>query len=556
MIYPLVYREDESQEKELGELLEELNGDFAIVAETESRIFCAVDRLRKIPLFYIMTKDNFIVSDDAYYLKDKINPTLNEKNAAEYMVAGYVTGDETLFDGIKQIKSGEFLIYQKKDNLLNVSSYFRYLHGNYYELPESELLEMLDQVFVNAFSRLIESTIKQGKKLIVPLSGGLDSRVIVAMLKRFGVNDVICISYGKKGNRESAISKKVAEALGYDWLFVEYTNQKWYGCYNSKEADSYKLFAGNLSSLPQMQDFLAVRELKDQGKLPDNSVFVPGHAADMLSGSHIPRYYLDKSKKYDSEVFLVDSLKLHHNLWKWPHGSELEHTFKERLNNSISGLEINDNSTCASAIEFFDFTERQAKFIVNSVRAYEFFGYEWRTPFWDTELIDFFLTVPLEFRIDQDLYIRYARDRLFSGELNVLQKIDCTTDILDLRPLEERSKYEKVLHYRTFIHSYYDEKINNPIWGRYFKNPLVSRLLMKISRYENKPVEEYPLLKTILEYRNKDKYPLTINGVTSLEYLAIIKGEVFSSAGKVILQPTVSLTKRLFHTINTKVGKI
>ena len=137
MIYPLVYREDESQEKEFGELLEELNGDFAIVAETESRIFCAVDRLRKIPLFYIMTKDNFIVSDDAYYLKDKINPTLNEKNAAEYMVAGYVTGDETLFDGIKQIKSGEFLIYQKKDNLLNVSSYFRYLHGNYYELPES-----------------------------------------------------------------------------------------------------------------------------------------------------------------------------------------------------------------------------------------------------------------------------------------------------------------------------------------------------------------------------------------------------------------------------------
>ena len=388
---------------------------------------------------------SFFVGKYKLRLKEKINPRFNEKNAAEYIVAGYVTGAETLFDGIKQIRNGEFLAYQKKENLLKTTFYFRFLHGNYHKLPENELLEMLDHVFVNAFSRLIESTMKQGKKLVVPLSGGLDSRVIIAMLKRLGVNDVVCISYGGKGNRESVISKKVAEALGYKWLFLEYTARKWYECYNSKEADCYKLFAGNLSSLPHMQDFLAVRELKDQGKLPDNSVFVPGHTADMLSGSHIPRYYLDNSKKYDSETFVVDSLKLHYNLWKWPRESELECIFKEKLNSSKTGLEINDNSTCASAVEFFDFGERQAKFIVNAVRTYDFFGYEWRTPLWDTELIDFFLKVPLEHRIGQDLYIKYARDRLFSGKLSVLKKIDCTTDVLDLRPLEERSKYEKLV---------------------------------------------------------------------------------------------------------------
>ncbi len=320
-IYPLICREDESQEKELGEFLEGLNGEFAIVAENESRIFCAVDKLRSIPLFYAVEGSNFLLSDTAYFLKDKINPLLNEKNAAEFMVAGHVTGEETLFDGIKQIRNGEFLTFQKKDNLLKTSCYFKFLHGNYYELPESQLLEMLDHVFVNTFLRLIESTIKQGKKLIVPLSGGLDSRVIVAMLKRLGVNDVVCISYGRKWNRQSMISKKVAKALGYNWLFVEYTARKWYECYNSKEADYFQIWAGNLSSLPHMQDFLALRELKSQGKLPDNSVFVPGHSGDMLAGSHIPRDYLDNSKKYDSETFLVDSLKKHYNLWKWPQES-------------------------------------------------------------------------------------------------------------------------------------------------------------------------------------------------------------------------------------------
>jgi asparagine synthase (glutamine-hydrolysing) len=171
------------------------------------------------------------------------------------------------------------------------------------------------------------------------------------------------------------------------------------------------------------------------------------------------------------------------------------------------------------------FNERQAKFIINSVRAYEFFGYEWRMPFWDTELINFFLKVPMKYRINQDLYKKYARDRLFSGELSVLKKIDCTTDMLDLRPLEERSKYEKLLYYRTFIHSYYDEKINNPFWGRYFEHPLISRLLLKISKCENKAVEEYPLLKKIVEYRNEKMYPISVNGLSALNCLARMKGE-------------------------------
>jgi asparagine synthase (glutamine-hydrolysing) len=502
--------------------------------------------LRTVPLFYTTTKDNFVISDDAYYLKEKINSHFNEENAAEYMVAGYVTGRETLFDGIKQMRNGEFLTYQKKENLLKTSCYFRFLHGDYYELPESQLLEMLDHVFVNAFSRLIESTGKQGKKLVVPLSGGLDSRIIIAMLKRLGANDVLCMSYGRKGSRESRISKRIAEALGYNWVFVEYTAKKWHDCYNSKEADDYKLFAGNLSCFPHMQDFLAVKELKDQGKLPDNSVFVPGHAADMFSGSHLPRHYLDSSKKYNPETFLIEILKKYYILWKWPHGSELEHIFKEKINRlaAESELEIKDNESCVNAIEFFEFNERQPKLVVNSIRVYDFFGYEWRTPLLDAELIDFFLNVPIKDRINKSLYKKYAKNLLFSGELSILKKIDCTTDMVDLRAVDERSKYEKLLYYRTFIHSYYDEKINNPLWGRYFKDPLTSKLLTKVVNYENEAIEEYPLLKMILAYRNKEKYPLSINGLNSLEYLAKISGKTYSSASKAVLQPSVLMTKK------------
>ncbi|WP_269848621.1 asparagine synthase-related protein [Methanosarcina horonobensis] len=62
-------------------------------------------------------------------------------------------------------------------------------------------------------------------------------------------------------------------------------------------------------------------------------------------------------------------------------------------------------------MEYFDSNERQAKFIINSVRVYEFFGYEWRIPLWDAELMEFFLRVPIEHRINRNLY-KKIRQRL------------------------------------------------------------------------------------------------------------------------------------------------
>ncbi|MGB9928983.1 MAG: asparagine synthetase B, partial [Methanosarcina sp.] len=147
---------------------------------------------------------------------------------------------------------------------------------------------------------------------------------------------------------------------------------------------------------------------------------------------------------------------------------------------------------------------------------------------------------PVKYRIGQDLYIKYARDYLFSGKLSILKEIDCTTDLMDLRPVEERSLYEKILYYRTFIHSYYDESINNPVWGRYFKNPLISRFLIKNSTYDNKGIEAYPLLSKILAYRNEKKYRMTINGISALEYIAGIKEEAQLSRGKMVLNPIIA----------------
>ena len=179
----------------LKTLLLALNGNFAIAVETSLHIFCAVDRIRSIPLFYAVNESEALFSDDANHLRDRLNPPFNEENGAEFLVTGFVTGPDTLFDGISQIQAGEYLVYNKEDESLDTHFYHRFCHGDYFSDSEEELLDRLDEIFVRAFKRLIAST--KGHQIVVPLSSGLDSRIIVVMLKRLGVEDVIFLPWKK-----------------------------------------------------------------------------------------------------------------------------------------------------------------------------------------------------------------------------------------------------------------------------------------------------------------------------------------------------------------------
>lgn len=442
----------------LNNLLLSFNGSFALVIEQPDDILCVVDRLRSIPLFYGRTDARFIISDDANTVRDQINPPFNSCNGAEFLVTGYVTGRETLFDGIFQIQAGEYLHYGKNDDQPVTCFYHTFWHGDYFSDSEEELMKRLDQVFVHVFERLITSARSKGLRMVVPLSGGLDSRIIVAMLKRLGVDDVICFSYGRSKNYESEISKKVAEALGYQWYFVEYTNEKWQTCYPQKTGRAYERYAGNLVSLPHIQDFLAIQELKREGKIPENSVFIPGHSGDFLAGTYIPQDY-NTLEQYSLENYVREINKFHYALWEVRKETDINSYFNKKIPDTARNIIINDSESYVNCVLCFVFSERVAKFIVNSVRVYEFFEYSWRMPLWDNELIDFFSKVPLKYRINEYLYLKFAGNVLFTDSLKILQEIDCTTTIFPNPERSFRQKIEDIIENNEYF---------NRLWLRYY----------------------------------------------------------------------------------------
>lgn len=473
--------------------LKETNGCFSIVKEDEKYIFAAVDRVRSIPLFYSQKNNNFYLSDDARWVRDKVNDQhMDEISKTEFMFTGYVTGRDTLYPNVKQLQAGEYLIYDKEIKKLVTKRYFQFRHSDFYDATIEELVNLLDQVHVNVFKRLIESL--NGRTAVVPLSGGYDSRLIVVMLKRLGYENVICFTYGKEGNRESIISKKVADSLGYKWIFVPYTKDRWRNWYSSLEKQEYFKYADGLSSLPHIQDFIAVSELKKQKLIPSNSVFIPGHTGDFVAGGHIPVNFINISEVKNNQL-VREIVKKHYSLWSFKNlDDNLKLKFREKIFNIIPNRTTYSNEKAADLFECWEWAERQAKFICNSVRVYDFFDYEWRMPLWDNEIIEFWSKINIINRIGRKLYFEYV-----SNMQNEYKDIDISSPQINTLKKRLITFIKKI----PFLHSYLLK-------------------IRKINEYNTHPLEWYGVVSR--EYYNDQvkKGMENINSLLVVQYIKII----------------------------------
>src|SRR4029077_5484177 len=107
----------------------------------------------------------------------------------------------------------------------SVARYYRFHHTDFTKAPRERLIEGLAARPPRVLCRLVGGV--GDRTIVVPMSGGYDSRLIGVSLRDLGCRKVICYSYGVPGNWESRISRELADYLGFPWLFVPYTGDRW-----------------------------------------------------------------------------------------------------------------------------------------------------------------------------------------------------------------------------------------------------------------------------------------------------------------------------------------
>lgn len=373
-----------------NELLPEANGNFALVLTRPDRLFAATDLVRSRPIY--------IAEESGYHIiSDRINSdhrgTTTDTGAMEQFLAGGVTfGRKTVFKNVTSLRPGEWIDISEGN--VKRHRYFQFIYDHTIQNTRSddELVKTLDAILGRVFERMTES-VPHHTQWVVPLSGGHDSRLVVNYLYRLGIKNVVCYSYGTPGNKQSRVSQEVAESLGYRWVFIQSTEEKWHELHNNGRIDRFIHHSFNGDSLPHLQDFLAVYELKQKGDIEESAVFVPGHGIDFISDFVSADY-----KEFTDTKELAETIRA-----KYCHLWGRKGDIDSLLKSITDSLPVN-SVAYSSLIEYFAWENRQTKFTANSMQVYEFFGYRWRIPFWEKEIVDFWLGIDRERRTDQWLY--------------------------------------------------------------------------------------------------------------------------------------------------------
>ncbi len=422
--------------EELKVLLNKINGVYSLVIKLKEGIVVCSSHMRYFPLFYTKINEKWTISDSCEKLVEiGANNQFSEISKLEYLKQGFVRDNRTLYSDIFSVQSGEIVLLNEK-----IHNEFYYFHPltNFEIIEKSILKKRLKIVIDNVGLRLANSL--KGKTPVLPLSGGYDSRLIAYMLKNAGFSDVICFSYGKP-NPESEISEKVAKELGYKWLFVDYTKiENLDGVFNSEEFHNYAHYAANGVSMPFLQEYPAIKELHERKLIPENSVFIPGHAGGFIAGSFMG-YHIFSDLSYD---------ELAKNLFETNYNfasmsiSEKKKIFKHIQIQVDKYNGKNRNLIPYTIAEGITQQERMTKFIINSSKVFNYFGYETRFPFWDYEIESFFRYLPYKHRLNKTLFKEVVESTCFKPN-NILFKKELQPTASDYFKQNIKKPFKKFL---------------------------------------------------------------------------------------------------------------
>lgn len=175
------------------ECLKHLRGmfAFAIWDRNLKRVFLARDRLGVKPLYYFHGENgSLFFASEIKSLLEVIKPQLNYSSLAERMANHGACSDETLFNGIKLLLPGHFLLWQDGKILVQ----------KYWDLSFEPKTIGDDSFFVENWLELFRQSVRIRLMSDVPLgmflSGGIDSSAICAMMTEEAGEQIKTFSVG------------------------------------------------------------------------------------------------------------------------------------------------------------------------------------------------------------------------------------------------------------------------------------------------------------------------------------------------------------------------
>lgn len=380
-----------------------LHGSFALALYDAARrtVLVATDRMGTYPIYYAHRHGRFLFAptQNALLCDKSIAPELDLTGLAQYMRFQQLLHDTSFFKHIKLLRGSYQLLYALESDTLVESAYWKFDP----ELPIGtdltfeEAADETARLVVQAVDRCSRGAYRLGTFL----SGGLDSRVIVAALAQLG-RSPSALTFGSPASRDTYYARLVAQQGSLTHRFCCRTDGQWVKQYWRQ----HLLMTDASHSWIHMHGIYALEEAR---QLMD--VNLSGFAGDsMLSGIGLRDEYLTVVDDMAYAATIFNGLIMFET---WPGMTETDEQllYTGDIFALIKGRAF--TSLCDALAPFSAYAEplrtELFTFYTSDVRHYAHYmdfkrsAVEIGLPFIDPDLVRFVLYLPTDYRNNRRL---------------------------------------------------------------------------------------------------------------------------------------------------------
>jgi hypothetical protein len=277
------------------------------------------------------------------------------------------------------LKFGYFLDYTGKLNILDKIKN----NENYLSMELPEIVEEFNGIFL----KVIEKNFKSNEINVLPLSGGYDSRALLAGLLEFTeARNILTYTFGIKNTLDFEIGNKLATRIGTNHTPISLENM------NYKLEDMMEI-----SSKIDHQSLLFIHgPIKLLEEYYKGASIWSGFMGGVIGGS---QYFNSENLSKVYENFLEENnLVRSYNLTSTP------------LDKLVKLIEIPDNYNKGTLTlnEIVDIKNKQEKYLAPHILAS---GFNYKTPFIDEDILNFVFNIKGKYRDNKHYYKKWIMEK-------------------------------------------------------------------------------------------------------------------------------------------------
>lgn len=348
-------------------------------------------------LYYAILEDMVIFAPEIKGLIGVPNfeKKINWKGVIDYFNYGYVLGDDTFFSAVKSLPSASFLLYKRKTGSISVAKYW---------MPEYIDRDISFHQTISDGIDLLQASIgekaKTSHSIISPISGGLDSRIILGNLNSIDCDlSIVPITYGQKFSYEYKNASMVCRTIGLQGShrLIEILPRSLISKYRQAVWLSEGMIPFTNVHLLLIPDAIGL----DYDSLLNGIYGGPtNYSAEYYSERHLVFDSNIENKARDIQQVIAAEPQIYEGIFREPNLI----TYKEQAYNSIFQ---EFQKYCHVSDRFCN--QRDAFFIENRMRRFicqsSLYGFFWeeQLPLSNYDLYKFYLSTPPQFKLKRGL---------------------------------------------------------------------------------------------------------------------------------------------------------